>query len=556
MINKYFFKAPTYIVFLLVWTLINFYQAYSTGITGDEAYYVLFSEHLDWGFFDHPPMVAVFIWLGRIIFDGTLGVRLFAILSSTISIALLASMLEFRNRTSLLLFMVLVGALPFFSVYGFLMTPDVPLLLFASLFLWVARRYLVRFDWKYGLLLGVIMAALLYSKYHGILVILLFVLANPVLLGKASFYLSSILGFIWFMPHLWWQYQHGFATFTYHLSGHSANQWHWGFVGEYLLYPMIVLSPLLFYFIIRAMVKFKAVRPFERTLLYQFWGILVFFFLMAFKSHIEIHWIALVGLPVLIIVPAFYQNKEVAKTILKLGFLSSILMLVLRGMAMIPTIDEPYFHGSKAWAKTMEQHSEGNPVVFYGSYQWAALLAFYSDLETHSYNPYFYHNTQFDSWQKENELRHKKVFFVSKQPLRAGAPFGTSKGDFYGYWIPDYYSLQGLKIEILSKIDNANTQPSTPVIYTKISNPYDFSVDLLDKKYPLRFFYFYQNTEGNTSFIPADYTDSKHLIRPKGAITIKWQLPDMETGQYKVKLLFESPSHPLGMGSQEVEVVY
>src|SRR5471030_234988 len=75
--------------FLLCWTVLNTLQAYKLEIHADEAYYWMYSRFLDWGYFDHPPMVAIFIKIGDSLMHNELGLRLMTILSSTASIYLL-----------------------------------------------------------------------------------------------------------------------------------------------------------------------------------------------------------------------------------------------------------------------------------------------------------------------------------------------------------------------------------------------------------------------------------------------------------------------------------
>ena len=54
-----------------------------THLTEDEAYYRLWSMTPAFGYYDHPPMIAWWIWLGRhIAGDTALGVRLLPILAS------------------------------------------------------------------------------------------------------------------------------------------------------------------------------------------------------------------------------------------------------------------------------------------------------------------------------------------------------------------------------------------------------------------------------------------------------------------------------------------
>ena len=70
-----------FFAFLLLFLVINLLQSSFTGLLEDEAYYWVWSKNLAWGYFDHPPMVALFIWLGGLIFDGELGVRFVSAIS-------------------------------------------------------------------------------------------------------------------------------------------------------------------------------------------------------------------------------------------------------------------------------------------------------------------------------------------------------------------------------------------------------------------------------------------------------------------------------------------
>ncbi|MGZ3939646.1 MAG: ArnT family glycosyltransferase, partial [Flavisolibacter sp.] len=57
-----------------------------TGLDGDEAYYWTYSRHLQWGYFDHPPVVALSVKLGELFGHGRLFTRLGAVLLSTLTI--------------------------------------------------------------------------------------------------------------------------------------------------------------------------------------------------------------------------------------------------------------------------------------------------------------------------------------------------------------------------------------------------------------------------------------------------------------------------------------
>ncbi|MBT8295178.1 MAG: glycosyltransferase family 39 protein, partial [Gramella sp.] len=69
--------------FLIGLFLINLLQAYFTELIFDEAYYWHFAQDMDWGYFDHPPMVAALIKISSFLFSGELGVRFLSCVLST-----------------------------------------------------------------------------------------------------------------------------------------------------------------------------------------------------------------------------------------------------------------------------------------------------------------------------------------------------------------------------------------------------------------------------------------------------------------------------------------
>ena len=58
--------------FYCCWLLVNLVQAAGTELLHDEAYYWVYSHYPDWGYFDHPPMIALLIKAGYAIFPNEL----------------------------------------------------------------------------------------------------------------------------------------------------------------------------------------------------------------------------------------------------------------------------------------------------------------------------------------------------------------------------------------------------------------------------------------------------------------------------------------------------
>jgi 4-amino-4-deoxy-L-arabinose transferase-like glycosyltransferase len=82
-------KRYIYPAFCFLFLSLNLLQAYFTNLTYDEAYYWLYAEHLAWGYYDHPPLVAIFIKIGYSLLQNELGLRLIGALSNFFILLLL-----------------------------------------------------------------------------------------------------------------------------------------------------------------------------------------------------------------------------------------------------------------------------------------------------------------------------------------------------------------------------------------------------------------------------------------------------------------------------------
>ena len=82
----------------LTWLIVNLLQSYYTQLIDDEAYYWVFSNQLDFGYFDHPPMVALFVKIGYLLFENELGVRLLTVFSQVVFLRIVWSFIQHSNK--------------------------------------------------------------------------------------------------------------------------------------------------------------------------------------------------------------------------------------------------------------------------------------------------------------------------------------------------------------------------------------------------------------------------------------------------------------------------
>ena len=103
-------KLPRLLLYLLDAVLLrNLLQAHFTELIFDEAYYWYYAKEMAWGYFDHPPMVALLIKIGSFFFNGELGVRLMSCLLSVGTFLILWSLIDSpKKRGHVIPFFVLV----------------------------------------------------------------------------------------------------------------------------------------------------------------------------------------------------------------------------------------------------------------------------------------------------------------------------------------------------------------------------------------------------------------------------------------------------------------
>ncbi len=107
----------------------------------EEAYYWNYAQHLDYGYLDHPPMVAWMIWLSTSLFGNSeLAVRLPSMLCWIgTSYFIWKSTRMLFNKTSAFVAVALMACLPAFLLTGLLSTPDAFLFVF-----WAGCLYFIQ----------------------------------------------------------------------------------------------------------------------------------------------------------------------------------------------------------------------------------------------------------------------------------------------------------------------------------------------------------------------------------------------------------------------------
>lgn len=438
-------------VFLLLWFVLSYVQGVFSGLNEDEPYYYMYAMFPAWGYFDHPPMVGTFALLGINMFGKVLGFRLFSAVSSTLFLYAVWRIIEFKDKYKYVnVFILLALSIPMVSVYGFILVPDGPLLFFASLFLLAYRWFLKSENGLKAVLLGVLAAAMLYSKYHGVLVLFFVVLANLKLLRNKYFYVALVTALILFIPHIVWQVENGFPSLSYHLYERTATKaYKFQYTWEYPLNQLAVFGPFLFPVMIAAVVKGGKIKtPLARTMRFLFWGFLIFFFFMTFKGHVEPHW------TVVAIIPAIYftfhyvlRSEGKARYFVVASLVSAVLLFVIRIAFFIPSLDTPYHH-QKEWAAGIHEVAGDAPVLFRDSYQKASMYAYYTNEPSFSARTPGGRRNQYDIFPIKDQILGQRVLYLDGESDEVIIRVG--KKELRGRWI-DRYAPDSIAVKLSVK---------------------------------------------------------------------------------------------------------
>jgi hypothetical protein len=409
--------------FYLLWFSACLLQAGATELLGDEAYYWAYSRALAWGYFDHPPVIALMIRAGTALFSGEWGVRLLSALASTLTLGLLEALLRPARP---LLYYTLAASVGILHFVGFMAIPDSPLLLFAALFLLLYREYCHKPGYVWALALGLCGAAMLMSKYHAVLIIGLVVLSRPALLGQFRFWVAAATTTVLMLPHVLWQAANDYPTLSYHLVERSTQPYTFAQTLEYLLGQLVVLGPFSGLFFFLAAWRYRPRDAPERALKTLFWGGYAFFLLMSFKGRVEAHWTLFTVLPGLYFGYHYLAEKPHGQRVA--GWLAACSLPLILAGRLLMAFDwqgagigteaswarelRSEYHGKRAWTSAVQQVAGERPVAFMNSYQRASLYQFYTGAPAFSLNNTLGRRNQYDLWGSAENWRGAEVVLV------------------------------------------------------------------------------------------------------------------------------------------------
>lgn len=237
---------PFIIICLSVLTRL-FYLGQNS-LLGEEAYYWNYAQHLDFGYLDHPPMVALLIKTTTSI----VGMHEFGVRISSLICWLITAFFSFKlsnliERNTGFYAIFLLAILPYFFLLSLVITPDQPLIVCWSAALYYLYRALILDEAKLWYTAGIWIGLGLLSKYTisllgpAILVYLIIVPTSRHWWTRKEPYIGALISLIIFSPVIYWNATHEWASFifqsTRRMNAHDSFSFH-HFIGLILFFLM------------------------------------------------------------------------------------------------------------------------------------------------------------------------------------------------------------------------------------------------------------------------------------------------------------------------------
>ena len=470
-------------LWLGVWWVCNLLQAGLTELANDEAYYHMFAERLAWGYFDHPPMTALLVRLGGLMAGGELGVRLFFTLLQPLYLYVFWRLIRpaEATRRDAALYVVLSAATLILELYGFIAVPDGPLMMTAALFLWTFRNFAERRPLAW-LWMGVAMAAMAYSKYHGALVVIFCLAANPRLLLRPGLYASGAVALVLLVPHLLWQYDHDWASFAYHLAGRNSV-FRPNYPVEFLLNVLVVFNPFFVPLYVQAWRKTRPQNALQWALKLLPPAFIGFFLLSSLRGYVQPQWIIVATFGLLwVLFDYARRHPRTRRYLMRAGGVTIALVALVRlEMIFNPLhIRFEVFDNAASYGE-IARVADGRPVVFRHGYAVAAKYRFYTGCEAYCQPNIRYRTHQWQFRDDDDRFAGREVLVETaarpaSDTTSAVRSVALANGRRFT-WLVDSCYLPTRRVGIACEGLPARVAPGEELTLTlHLENPYDYDI--------------------------------------------------------------------------------
>ena len=287
---------------LIVVFLIRLFLSAWLPMTGDEAYFIVWGKNLDYGYYDHTPMVGWLLSLFLTVSDAAWWLRLPSVVLPIILSYGIYRLLK-KRQSQVAAWVALCFLVAPVNVINVLITTDTPLILFSFLSAWFI--YVALYESKTAkesnkryFLSGLFLGLAFFSKYFAVFLgltygvyIVLFHRNKRDMLGLVIIVLM-VTPFVFL--NLLWNYNNCWNNILFNLFNRtaSANDPVSSLI-KYLVMLAYLFSPVLFFYVIKNKHKFKNIYKDKFNHFYLWLALfpLFLFLLLVIRKQVGLHWV-------------------------------------------------------------------------------------------------------------------------------------------------------------------------------------------------------------------------------------------------------------------------
>ena len=323
--------------------IIRIAVAYWLPLTGDEAYFITWGKNLDYGYYDHPPMVGWFLSFMLLFSDAAVWLRLPGILMFTFMGIAVYRLLKGIDEHKALLAAVLFLFAPL-NLLSVLITTDTPLILFSFISAFYFYNAQKQDSFYQYLLAGLFLGLAFYSKFFaGLLGLAYLFYAVIFIRAQRGFkpYIGILVVLLGVSPfiilNLIWNYNNCWNNYLFNLLNRTSDAaFSFSTLGIYLALLLYLITPPVLWYgfkISRADYTAFIKKPLGIFLALFVIPLVLFLFLSLFKK-IGLHWL-LSFYPFMFIAMGYLFSREQLIKTLKFIIPFSVLHLILIAFILI-----------------------------------------------------------------------------------------------------------------------------------------------------------------------------------------------------------------------------
>ncbi len=425
----------SFILALSVSLSIKLILSISIPITGDEAYFVVWAKNLDFGYYDHPPMIGWILHFLLYIGDQTFLLRLPAVLSTIFIGFCIYWLLKPYDKTKAYLLAILFLVSPI-NILNIIITNDTPALIFSFLSVFFLFYALKKNKLYMYFLSGICLGCSFLSKYFAVLLGVSFLTYFIFTEKKKEKLIGFLILYVSLIPfvvlNFYWNYTHGWTNLLfnfYHRNRGVSFSFSFSNISSFFIMQLYLFTPPIVYYLYKERSQFVVHFRNKKfhIFLFVFFIPMSLFAVLSTQRSVGLHWV-ISFYPFLYILLYMVLNEDQVLKSIKGMIIFSIVHLLIIVIAL--SLPHDLLKNNKYY-NTIVLGFNPNKVLSYiklyeqdyhlssNSYATAAMLGYFHKRNFSVFGSGSIHGRQDDMITNYKEFNNENILiFLKRAPLK------------------------------------------------------------------------------------------------------------------------------------------